>query len=400
MKPNIDIKFDNGTIGAVSPLAVGLLGLLASAVAVGSFELNKAYSVKSMNDVRQLGIIDSIDNHRLYKTLSEFYDEAGEGTELFVMGVPKTTKLSDFFTVNETEIVSPAEHLLNSSNGLIRGLLTCYDPASSVASTVTKGQDAEVLLAANKAQLLFENYSAKKYAPFFTILEGYNYSGNAVELEDLKSYDYNSVGILIGDTETRTGTTASKGAAIGVIGGKIARSEVRENIGKVRNGALAAPALFVNDSPVENYDTEALYDKGYITFVTHQGLAGYFFIDDPMACATDDDYSYLSRRRTINEAFRLAYQANLNYLLDEVPVNADGTVNAAYAKAIEQAVESKIIASIGGDLQQMDGDFGVQCSVDLSTNVVRESKLKEVLRIRPWGYNRWVEVLVGYQIQN
>ena len=53
MRPKINTRFDNGTIGAVAPLAVGLLGLLASAVAVDSFELNKAYSIKSVNDARK-----------------------------------------------------------------------------------------------------------------------------------------------------------------------------------------------------------------------------------------------------------------------------------------------------------------------------------------------------------
>ncbi|MDK7376181.1 DUF2586 family protein, partial [Weeksella virosa] len=103
------------------------------------------------------------------------------------------------------------------------------------------------------------------YAPFFTLLEGYNFSGNKVELTDLTTHDYDSVGILIGDTERRGGATASKGAAIGVLGGRVARSFVRENIGKVRNGALSATELFVKDVAAENYDTEALYEKGYIT---------------------------------------------------------------------------------------------------------------------------------------
>lgn len=400
MKPKINVKFDNGTIGAVAPLAVGLLGLLASAVAVSTtFELNKAYSIKSVNDARKLGLVDSIDNHRLYKTISEFYAEAGEGTELYIMGIPKTSKLSEFFKAGAANF-SPAENLLNSANGNLRGLITSFDPDASVVSTVNNGMDSDVLEAANAAQLLFENYSAKKYAPFFTILEAYNFAGSKVELTDLTTYEYDSVGILIGDTETRTGSTASKGSAIGVIGGRIAQSFVRENIGKVRNGALSATELFINDTPIENYDTEALYDKGYITFVTHQGRAGYYFIDDPLACAEDNDYHYLSRRRTINEAYRLAYQANLDYLLDEVPVNADGTINAAYAKSIELAVESKIIAAIGDDLQNVDGDYGVQCFVDTTQNIVKTSKLNEVIRIRPWGYNRWIDVLVGYEIQN
>lgn len=45
---------------------------------------------------------------------------------------------------------------------------------------------------------------------------------NKVNLPNLKEQNYNSVGVLIGDTETRTGTTASKGSAVGVLAGRLA----------------------------------------------------------------------------------------------------------------------------------------------------------------------------------
>lgn len=400
MKPKISIAFNNGVIGAVTPLDTGCFGIVASAVAVvGGFQLNTAYQVKSMKDVANLKLTDSIDNHRLYKALSEFYDEAGSGSEVWIYGIAKTAKVSEWFT--PVAGIAPVENLLNSANGKIRGLFTVN--ASSVVPVVTAGMDADVLLAAAKAQTLFEDYIGRKYAPFFTILEGYAFTGNKVDLPDLAESGFNSVGILIGDTETLSGVTTSKGSAMGVIAGRLAAFPAKVNAGKVNNGALKAPKLFINDLPVENYDCEALYDKGYITFTTHQSRAGYFVMDDPLACAIDDDYHYLSRRRTINEAFRFSYDALLDFLLDDVPTNADGTLIATYAKTIESAVERKISNSMGNDLSRDTNDIndtGVKCFVDPTQNVVTSSRLEVVVKIRPFGYNRWINVALGFELNS
>ena len=400
MKPKISIAFNNGVIGAVTPLDTGCFGIVASAVAVvGGFQLNTAYQVKSMEDVANLKLTDSIDNHRLYKALSEFYDEAGSGSEVWIYGIAKTAKVSEWFT--PVAGIAPVENLLNSANGKIRGLFTVN--ASSVVPVVTAGMDADVLLAAAKAQTLFEDYIGRKYAPFFTILEGYAFSGNKVDLPDLAESTFNSVGVLIGDTETLSGVTTSKGSAMGVIAGRLAAFPAKVNAGKVNNGALKAPKLFINDLPVENYDCEALYDKGYITFTTHQSRAGYFVMDDPLACAIDDDYHYLSRRRTINEAFRFSYDALLDFLLDDVPTNSDGTLIATYAKTIESAVERKISNSMGNDLSRDTNDIndtGVKCFVDPTQNVVTSSRLEVVVKIRPFGYNRWIDVALGFELNS
>src|SRR5690625_7133092 len=75
-----------------------------------------------MKDVADLGINASMDNYRLYKALSEFFAEAGEGQEVWIYGMPKTAKVSEFFTENNG--VTPAEELLNSAGGRLRGLFT------------------------------------------------------------------------------------------------------------------------------------------------------------------------------------------------------------------------------------------------------------------------------------
>lgn len=400
MKPKISIGFNNGVIGAVTPLDTGCFGLIASAVAVvGGFQLDTAYQLKSTKDLADLKITDTLDNHRLYKAVTEFYAEAGEGSELWIYGVAKTKKVSDFFT--KVYGVAPVENLLNAALGKIRGVFTVND--SSVAPVVTDGMDADVLLAATKAQEIFESYTELKYAPFFTILEAYAFDGDKTALTDLKTLNHNAVGVLIGDTESSAGATSSKGAAVGVLAGRLAAYPVKVNPGKVANGALKASTIFLKDKAAENFDTEALYDKGYITFTTHQSKAGYFFMDANMACPVSDDYHYITNRRTINEAYRFTYVAALEFLMDEVPLNPNGTIDAIYAKTIETTVERVISTNMGNDLSKNandEQDKGVTAFVDPEQNVSQTSTIEMSVKVRPYGTTRWIDVLLGFDLTN
>lgn len=402
MKPKISIGFNNGVLGAVTPLDTGVFGFIASAVAMGdTFALETPYMVKSMKDVAALGITSGIDNYLLYKALDEFFAEAGEGQEVWIMGMPKADIVSDWFTVESG--VTPAEKLLNAAQGKIRGLFTIYNPTTPPELGQNDAIDPDVEVAAAKAQALFESYSAAKYAPFFTILEGYAYTGEKVDLVDLTEKSWNSVGVLIGDTESRSGATTSNGAAVGVLAGRLAAYSPKVNPGKVRNGALVPTKFFVVDTPVELYDNEAMNDKGYIAFTTHAGRSGYYIMDAPLACPSSDDYHYITHRRIINEAFRLSYDALLDFLLDEVPANADGTIQAVYAKTMESAVVRKISTSMSEDLsadQTDPKDVGVKCFVDPSQNIVSTSKVNVNVGIRPFGYNRWIDVMLGFELTN
>jgi hypothetical protein len=403
MLPGINIKFQNGQLGQVVDLPDGVSGLLASATAVGTtFLLNTPYQIKSMIDVAALGIIPDVNNYILYKTLKEFYAEAGEGTELWLMGFAKTTKVSDWFTLDVGTGKAPVEKLLDAANGKLRFLFTAFSPTLSYVVTLVNGIDTNVLVAANLAQQLAVNYTASKYAPFFTIIEGYAFDGNRVTLGDLSTASFNRVMIALGDTEKRTGATASKGVAIGIIAGRFAKIAVHENIGKVRDGALSNLIAYIVDTPAESYDVAALHDKGYVTFRQHTGKSGYFFTDDPLACEIANDYHYAARRRVIDKAYRLAYLATLEFLLDDNDVLNDGTISPIYAAMVENEVESLIYKqmTINGELSFDPSDAkdrGVICQVDLTHNVTSTSKLKIAkLQVKTKGTNRWIDVPLGF----
>lgn len=400
--PTTNITFQNGQLGQLVDTPDGVFGLLASAVAVAAtFALNTPYQVRGMADVAALGITPSVDNYVLYKALKEYYAEAGDGTELWFMGLARTTKVSDWFTIDGTG-KTPAEKLLDTANGKLTMLYTAYSPLGSYVVTLENGIDADVWVAAAKAQTLAENYTTNKYAPFYTIIEGYAYDGIKTAVKDLLTLDYNRVQIMLGDTEPRTGVPASKGAAVGVLAGRKAKIAVQVNPGRARDGVLSNTKAYILDTPAELYDVTALHDKGYVTFRTRTGKSGYYFTDDPLACAADDDYHYGTNRRVIDKAYRLAYGVLSEFELDDTSVLPNGTIDPIYAKSVEAAVISAIYNGMTteGNLSydaSNPSDKGVICVVDLTHNVMSTSRLKlSKLQVASKATLRYIDVPLGF----
>ena len=128
-------------------------------------------------------------------------------------------------------------------------------------------------------------------------------------------------------------------------------------------------------------------------------------MDDPLACDPSDDYHFMARRRVIDKAYRLALTALTNFILDTIPVTNEGKIQPQYAKAIEAEVE-RVIAqqmSTSGELSvdpTVANDTGVECTIDITNNVVQDSTVKGKIRVRPHGYGRFLEFDLGFTVQN
>jgi hypothetical protein len=408
MLPGIEIEFKNGALGQVVPSPDGCMGLVTMADEVSTTFLHETpYVVKSMVDVVALGIIDSVGNHRIYKFLSEFFEEGGSGQELWVMAFAKSdseeapVKMSDLFTIGSNG-KTPAEQLLDASNGKVRGVFAVWNPSEDYTPVITAGMDADVVLTKSKGQILLERYTSTKYAPAFLILEAYGFSGVHTALPDLTEESNNRVGIMIGDTESRTGSTTSMGSALGCLAGRLAKYQVQVNAGRVANGALKPLKFFVEDDLAESYDVESLHDKGYISIRSHVGRSGYFFTDDPLATSVSDDYHAITHRRAIDKAYRIAYDALLDFLLDDLQLTNSGTIAEINAKTIESKVVNAIYSqmTVNGELSADltdSKDKGVLCKIDLTENVASSSKLKlAYLQVRPKGHARYIIVPLGF----
>lgn len=391
MLPRVKINYLNGLLGTVPENQDGLLGLVVlGATAVSTtFELGKTYRLVRPDDLDALGI-NTTNNARIVELVKQFYAEAEEGTPVYLIGIAATAMT----TVLDVDS-GPMKAILQSLRGALRGLIVAS--ASTSAATVTDGLDPDVLTAMPKAQALATWAADNLYAPIFVILEGRQFT-SASDAPDLTSLAYNRVGVFIGDV-----VTASKNAAVGTLAGRIASAPVQRNIGRVASGALAPVEMFIGSSSVDEAMSvvDALYAKGYITPRIYIGLSGYYLVDDHLAVAGTDDYAHLTARRTVDKAARIAYVTMLQFLLDEIEVNNDGTMQQPVLKSWQAAVEDAINAqmSADGELSVVDGS-GCKFYIDPKQNVLSSSKVEGTLKVRPFGYAREIIVNIGFLTQN
>ncbi|WP_418450184.1 DUF2586 family protein [Alistipes sp.] len=397
MLPRVKIIFANGALGQVEAMADGCLGLLALGAKEvegdNSFKLGKAYTIKKLSGLEALGVTAE-NNPNLYRNVKDFYAEAGDGVELWLMGFAEA---SSFESVLDKDAAAGAKALLQASNGKIRGLIAFKTPAAGYALTVKDGVDADVTAAMVKAQGLGEWATETLRAPIFTLVEGYGFTGDASELKALTTMEFNRVGIVIGDT-----TPNSKNACMGIVAGRIAISPVQRKISRVKDGALTPLAIYIGDRLVELADVETIHEKGYITFTTFVGRTGYFIADDNLATRVEDDYRALSNRRVIDKAYRVAYNTLLNDLNDEVPIATDGNLSPAWCTAVKSDVEQAIISNMtaNGNLGNDPGDpddTGVECTIDYKQQILSTSQLAVGLRVKPNGYAKYIDVELGFK---
>lgn len=397
MLPRVKIVYSNGALGQVAEMADGCLGFVAlgakEVTGEGNFKLGVAYKVKKLAGLETLGVT-SANNPNLYRNVKDFYAESGDGVELWIMGFAET---ATFATVFDRDNTAGAKALLLASKGKIRGLIAFKTPASGYSPTLTAGLDSDVMAALVKAQALGDWATEERYAPIFSLIEGYAFTGDDTKLTDLMTMTYNRCGIVIGDT-----SKGSKNAAMGIVAGRIAKSPVQRKISRVKTGALTPLEMYVGDKLVDEADVESINDKGYITFRTFVGKAGYFVADDHLATAATDDYNSLSNRRVIDKAYRIAYNTLVDTLNDEVPIATDGNLSPAWCTSVKGDVEQSIITSmtangnLGNDPSDPN-DTGVECSISYEQQILATSRFAAGLRVKPNGYAKYIDVDLGFK---
>lgn len=391
MLPRVKINYLNGLIGTAPDNQDGLLGLVVlGATAVSTtFVLGTPYRLVRPEDLTALGIT-ATNNARIVELVKQFYAEAEEGTPVYLIGFEATSMTSVLDVDN-----GPMKGVLQALRGALRGLIVAS--ASTATVTVEDGLDPDVLTAMPKAQALADWAADNIYAPVFVILEGRHFT-SAVDAPDLTALTYNRVGVFIGDT-----VKSSINACVGTLAGRIAAIPVQRNIGRVASGALAPVEMFIGDAPVDQAMSvvDALYAKGYICPRIYVGLSGFYFVDDSLATAKTDDYAHLTARRTIDKAARIAYLTMLQFMLDDIELNTDGTMQQPVLKdwqaQVERAINTQMSAA--GELSVVDGS-GCKFWINPKQNVLTTSKVEGTLKVRPFGYSREIIVNIGFLTQN
>jgi hypothetical protein len=391
MLPSVIITILNGGLGLVASTSDGVAGLiLTGAPVLNKIALDEPKQIFTLAEAEALGLTaayDTTNETDVHKQISEFYDAAGNGKELWIMIVDFDRTMADVCDVNNEYAVK----LLNAARGAIRILGVTH--LSFGAFTELNGLDPDVAAALVKAQVL-ANQFASVMAPVRVLIAGRGWNGNAADLADLTLNTKNRVAVVLAATDA-----IAKEPCVGLALGRLAANPVQRKISRVKDGSLPIlQGYFSDGKTVEEHASaiESINNKGYIILRNFVGKAGYFFASDPTATGTTDDYNSIARGRVIDKALILTYLTYINELDEEVLINTDGSLDAAYVKSLQGMIENAININMAAD-----GEISaVDCYIDAAQNVLVTNKLAVSLKITPVGYSSVIEVELGFQNPN
>ncbi len=387
----VNITATTGALGQLAPSEDGVFGLiLQSAVAPLGLALLTPTSISSLADATALGIdaaFDTANSVKCYKVIKEFYDESPSGTPLWIMFTAQTVTLTVAFDVqNEATYFGK---LQAASGGKCRIMSMVRSFAAGYTATTTDGVDADVLTAMQKAQALVEEFRTRKM-PFLAIIPGHHYQANTTSLKDLSTYTYRWVQGMIGDTVSGTG------CAIGLLLGRLAKSAVDTQPGRVKDGAVATATFFHNTTAVTlalDGAVRAVETKGWLTVGMYPGKSGFYFTNDWTAIARTDDYDRLARGRIFQKAERITYQIYLNEILDDIKLDsATGRMSTVAAKDYE----GKIQRALDESLAAVGEVSGLVARVDPLQNVLTTGYVKVEIGLVPDAYANSFEIKLGF----
>ena len=386
---SVNITLANGQLGATLQTNDGITGMIMTGVTeVSGYTAGTPILVSSLSDVTTAGITVA-NNPFAIKQVQEFYNQAGSGAQLYLMLVPPTMTVAQ---MADNTNPGGVKKLLDYAAGKIKvvGLISDDVAITAAGGTITyaNGMNAAVYTAANNMAVTAAAYfTAQK--PFRAVIGGTSYRNVAADLTDEATGTTNNrTAILIGDT------VSGKGACVGMLLGVISSIPVQRKISRVRSGALTNTAAYVGSTAIEAADAnvDVIAGRGFITFTTYPNVSGYFFSGDPMCTATTDDYGMLARGRVIDKAHILAYTTFVQEVDDEVPVNADGTLDAGFCKWLSQ----QIVNQVNNTMTANKEISSVSCFIDPGQNILSTSQLNVVLKIVPVGYATEIEISLGF----
>ena len=375
MLPRVKINYLNGQLGTVPESEDGLFAIVYAEDGgnwPATINADQEYIIRSLQDYRSQ--TDDGDSD-LAKVVKQFYQEASDGTELVLY---RPAYLDDNLILSE--LPDKVKSLQSQMGGRLRGVFVFR------GQTEDK-EGIEALVAA--AQACADGCSNTLFAPIFVCVQ----LGVAEEIAKVERDCPNVVAI--------SGAEIDGTPIMGLFAGRLASIPVHRNAGRVKDGPLKYEGtLCLESEPIASvFMVEDYHDARCIVPRQYVGLSGYYYTDDPTFVKETDDYAHLTARRTVDKAYRIAYRTLVQFMLDEIEVNEDGTMQNGVLKSWQQAVENAINREMTakGELSATDGE-GCVCFIDPKQNVLATSRIELTLKVRPYGYARFIDVNLGFQV--
>ena len=383
----MSIVLENGGLGGTVQTNDGVCGLVCTGVSGDGYTLGTPLLLTGMGDLAGAGITQALSPF-LYKQVKEFYQEAGDGALLYLMPIANTVT-HDAATGDS----GPCQVLLDYANGAIAVLGIVLDDAAVYDGDITTetGINDAVFTAVANIGGVQGTYRDRKQ-PFRAVIGATSYQGVPGDLLPVADQaSNNGAALVLGDTVAGNGM----GAAVGLVLGRLAKIPVQRKASRVLDGAISQTAYYyTNDAKLRPNEAAVIEAAGYITFKKYAGESGFFLTGDRTAIDTDDDYHLLARGRVIDKALRVTYATLLKVVDDEVPTVAGGKPEPMWAKDLETKIKKALTVAM---VSQGEAS-AVDCTVPLDQDVVGNSNLVVITKLRPVGYATDIEERLGYEL--
>lgn len=398
------INRQNGGLGRRPANNDGVIGIVGSGYAAGSYALGDVMHIKSLKDFEEIGYSEATDvtaSKSVYKRIKELY-RLNPIAEVYLMIVADTVSQTTMLGVGSVY----ADKLLTQANGKIRHLATFRNPHSGYSPLVTSGIDDEITAASgaiDKAQLLATAFSAKNM-PIHVYIEGRSFTGTASAALDLRTLDRPDVSIVLAQ-DLNYGLTGD--AAIETIMGLVSRSRVNDSIAWVQPNNIQNPSITRWIAPglssglaLSAYSDSALTalnDKGYITPMLYPresttAYAGCYINDCHSCVGIESDYAYFIESNVMNKAARLVFNAILPELNSTIKVDPVSGQIAPDVCAYFKTLGERAIQPMLNDSEIS----GFTVTVDPEQNILTTGQLVIDYSIIPTGIAREIIDNIGF----
>jgi hypothetical protein len=275
----INIVVINNAVG-VAQSSDGVMMLICKAVPISTtFAMDTAYLITQLTDLATLGITAALDvtnGTAIYQQISEFYQQAGDGAKLWVVGYAKASAFKDYVASATFKGIIRGTAVADNMNR-VKMLGLCYDvPSASQTATDFPSDVADTITALQTVttQLFNEGYQ------FSSIIDGYNMSTTVTPstVGTMATKAAPSVSLCI------TGSKPNGVSSVGMALGRFARISIGHGFGAVADGPVVATTAFLTNGVSIAAAGTLTVGVTYIAFggtVTYNGatyLAGQSFI--------------------------------------------------------------------------------------------------------------------------
>lgn len=181
---------------------------------------------------------------------------------------------------------------------------------------------------------------------------------------------------------------------IGMLLGMLSLAPVNESISWVERypTGVTNPCL-ADGTPMRNIssaDVSKLDENGCIFLTTYPGIAGSYVSDTHTLDEATSDYSHIEDERTMDKAVRGVYASMVKALGGKVYASEDGSLREDSRAMIEEKASAPI------EQMERDGELSGYSVEVRGDQVLKDGKVKAVIKNQPTGVVRELEVSIGY----